>query len=427
MLNSLEAMIGLIDCNNFFVSCERVFNPSLHNRPVIVLSNNDGCAVAISNEAKVLGIKRGQPYFQIKKLIEQHNIAVLSSNLRLYGDMSSRVMATLSSIIPEIEIYSIDEAFADLSGFSQQSLIDIGNSLVKTVMRNIGIPVSIGIAPTKTLAKIAANFAKKYKGYHGVCLIDSDEKRQKALDLTPISDVWGIGRKLSKKFVDSNIYTALDFSKMLRTEVSMKFNAPEIAIWQELNGYNSTDVKTDEIEQKQMCISRSFATSINNIDELSSILSSFASTCARKLRQQNASAKSISVFIHTNAFDKSAKQCFKSTHIMLDSPTNDTVRLSEIVNRALLTIYSDLYSYKKAGIIINELIHADSIQSIEFENTSIEKRQQLMHVVDNINQEYYQELIHTSTFDKNINFARKDLISRNYSTNMQDVIIVNCK
>lgn len=420
-------MIGLIDCNNFFVSCERVFNPSLHNRPVIVLSNNDGCAVAISNEAKVLGIKRGQPYFQIKKIIEQHNIAVLSGNLRLYGDMSSRVMATLSSIIPEIEIYSIDEAFADLSGFSQQSLIDIGNTIVKTVMHNIGIPVSIGIAPTKTLAKIAANFAKNYEGYHGVCLINSEEKRQKALGLTPISDVWGIGQKLSKKFVDRNISTALDFSKMLRTEVSMKFNAPEIAIWQELNGIKSTDVNIDDIEQKHMCISRSFATSINNIDELSSILSSFASTCARKLRQQNTLAKSISVFIHTNAFDKSIKQCFKSTHITLNSPTNDTLLLSEIVNRALLTIYSDIYSYKKAGIIVNELIHADSIQSIEFEKTSTEKRQQLMHVLDNINNEYSQELIHTSTFDKNINFARKDLISRNYSTNMQDIIIVNCK
>ena len=164
-------MIGLIDCNNFFVSCERVFKPSLHNRPVIVLSNNDGCAVAISNEAKALGIKRGQPYFQIKKLIERHNIAVLSGNLRLYGDMSSRVMATLASLVPDIEIYSIDEAFADLSGFDQEMLSEIGANIVNTIMRDTGIPVSLGIAPTKTLAKVAARFAKKHKGYHGVCII----------------------------------------------------------------------------------------------------------------------------------------------------------------------------------------------------------------------------------------------------------------
>ena len=243
-------MIGLIDCNNFFVSCERVFNPSLHNRPVIVLSNNDGCAVAISNEAKALGIKRGQPYFQIRKLIEQHNIAVLSGNLRLYGDMSSRVMATLASLVPDIEIYSIDEAFADLSGFNQEKLSEIGANIVETIRHNTGIPVSLGIASTKTLAKVAARFAKKHKGYHGVCVIDSEDKRLKALDLTAINDVWGIGRKLSKKFVDANIVSALQFASMSKNEVAKFVNVSGLATWQELNGIQSSTIEIDEPDSK---------------------------------------------------------------------------------------------------------------------------------------------------------------------------------
>lgn len=420
-------MIGLIDCNNFFVSCERVFNPSLHNRPVIVLSNNDGCAVAISNEAKALGIKRGQPYFQIRKLIEQHNIAVLSGNLRLYGDMSSRVMATLASLVPDIEIYSIDEAFADLSGFNQEKLSEIGTNIVETIRHNTGIPVSLGIGSTKTLAKVAARFAKKHKGYHGVCVIDSEDKRLKALDLTAIDDVWGIGRKLSKKFVDANIVSALQFASMSKNEVAMFVNVSGLATWQELNGIQSSTIEIDEPDRKQLCVSRSFATSISKIEDLLSILSSFASTCTRKLREQNACAKSVSIFIHTNAFDQSAKQCYNSTHITLDSPTNDTLLFSEIVERSLLTIFSEGYSYKKAGIIVTEIVSADSTPSLELNCTDINKRNQLMQVIDSINQGYSHDVVHTSTFHNQLHISRKESISPCYTTKLQDAIIVNCK
>ena len=420
-------MIGLIDCNNFFVSCERVFKPSLHNRPVIVLSNNDGCAVAISNEAKALGIKRGQPYFQIKKLIERHNIAVLSGNLRLYGDMSSRVMATLASLVPDIEIYSIDEAFADLSGFDEEMLSEIGANIVNTIMRDTGIPVSLGIAPTKTLAKVAARFAKKHKGYHGVCIIDNEDKRLKALDLTAINDVWGIGRKLSKKFIDANIVSALQFASLSKSEAAKYVNVTGLATWQELNGIQSSTIEIDEPDRKQLCVSRSFATSISKVEELLSILSSFASTCARKLREQNSCAKSVSIFIHTNAFDQSTKQCYNSTHVTLDNPTNDSLLLSEIVERSLHSIFAEGYSFKKAGIIVTEIVSADSTPSLELDCTDIHKRNQLMQVIDTINQEYSHDVVHTSTFDNQLHISRKDSISPNYTTKLQDVIVINCK
>ena len=201
-------MIGLIDCNNFFVSCERIFRPELAGRPVVVMSNNDGCAVAMSNEAKALGIKRGVPIYQIRQLVRKHGVATISGNHRMYGNISSRVMATIGTIVPEIEIYSIDEAFLDMSLWEGEMLETKGRNIVARVRREVGVPTSLGIAPTKTLAKIAARFAKKYPGYKGVCIIDSDEKRRKALSMTSIEDVWGIGRRLGKRLRQYNITTA---------------------------------------------------------------------------------------------------------------------------------------------------------------------------------------------------------------------------
>ena len=290
-------MIGLIDCNNFFVSCERVFNPSLSNRPVIVLSNNDGCAVAISNEAKSLGIKRGVPFYQIKSIVEQNNIAVLSGNMRLYGDMSSRVMATLSSIIKDIEIYSIDEAFIDMQGLNYEQLQSIGRKIVKRVKKDTGIPTSLGIAPTKTLAKIASHFAKKYSGYNEVCVIDSDEKRIKALELTQINGVWGIGRKLSNQLQKYGIHNAIDFANMPYFNISRIVNINGQRTWRELNGESCIDIKTITPEKKQICTSRSFPKAITEIDSLINAVSSFATIVSRKLRAQKSYAISISVFI----------------------------------------------------------------------------------------------------------------------------------
>lgn len=422
-------MIGLIDCNNFFVSCERVFDPSLLDRPVIVLSNNDGCAVAISNEAKALGIKRGVPYYQIKSIVERNNIAILSGNLRLYGDMSSRVMATLSSIVPEIEIYSIDEAFLDMSGWELEQLPEIGRQIVERVRRDTGIPTSLGIAPTKTLAKIASHFAKKYPGYKGACVMDTNAKIEKALELTDLNDVWGIGRKLNKKLRECGIFTAGDFARLPFERVKRLVNITGERTWRELNGEPCIDMETITPEKKQICTSRSFSKALTDIDSLANAVSSFTSIASRKLREQRSFAVSISVFIHTNAYRTDLEQYFKSTHIKLDEPTNDTLTLTSTAINALKSIYRKGYAYKKAGVIITEVVDAGQVQPGLFVPPEERaKRRRLMRVIDSINYSTTAtDMVHTASFDPGMKLARKDLMSGHYTTRLSDIITINCK
>lgn len=421
-------MIGLIDCNNFFVSCERVFNPSLQNRPVIVLSNNDGCAVAISNEAKALGIKRGVPFYQIKSIVEQNNIAVLSGNMRLYGDMSSRVMATLSSIIKEIEMYSIDEAFLDMRGWNYEQLRSVGQKIVKRVKQNTGIPTSLGIAPTKTLAKIASHFAKKYSGYNGVCIIDTPEKQIKALELTPINGVWGIGRQLSKQFQKYGIYKAIDFANMSYDDIKRIVNINGQRTWRELKGEPCVDIETIPPDKKQICTSRSFSKAITEMDTLINAVSSFATIVSRKLREQKSYAVSISVFIHTNAFRTDQEQYFKSSHIRLEEPTDDTLTITTVAVNALKAIFREGYAYKKAGVIISEIIDAKNYQPGLFSSPEErEKRHRLMSILDTINHSSNAtDMVHTASFDPEIKLVKKELMSNHYTTRLSDIITINC-
>ncbi len=422
-------MIGLIDCNNFFVSCERVFNPSLIDRPVVVLSNNDGCAVAISNEAKALGIKRGVPYYKIKNIVEQHNIAILSGNIRLYGDMSSRVMSTISSIIPDIEIYSIDEAFINLSRISYSDLSDIGNQIVTRVLKDTGIPTSLGISTTKTLAKIASRFAKKHAGYKGVCIIDDPSKRIRALELTAINDVWGIGRKLSIKLEKYGITKAIDYSQLPLTKVSQLVNISGERTWRELNGEPCIDIETIAPDRKQICTTRSFSISLTDFTSLSNAISSFATIASRKLREQDGCAASLSVFIHTNAFRIDQEQYFKSHYIQLEEPTNDTLAITTAAINALKSIYKDGYSYKKAGIIISEIIDQNHVQHGLFASAEErEKRCRLMKTIDKINYSSTSiEMLHTASFDPSMKLSRKEFMSKHYTTRLSDIIVINCK
>lgn len=262
-------MFALVDCNNFFVSCERVFNPSLNNRPVVVLSNNDGCVIARSNESKALGIKMGVPFYQIKELVAKENVAVYSTNFTLYGDMSERVMCILSEMVPEIEIYSVDEAFLHLEGI--QHIPEFSRNVVRKVTKSTGIPVSIGVAPTKTLAKIANHFAKKYKAYRGVCIMDSNEKRIKALQLTQIDDVWGIGRRLCKKLEYHGIKTAYDFTQKSRSWVRSKMTVVGERTWLELQGIPCVENENGQADKQQICTSRSFGEAITDYESLMSI------------------------------------------------------------------------------------------------------------------------------------------------------------
>ncbi len=421
-------MVGLIDCNNFFVSCERVFNPSLLKRPVIVLSNNDGCAVAISNEAKALGIKRGVPFYQIKSIITHNNIVVLSGNMQLYGDMSSRVMATISSIISDIEIYSIDEAFLNMQGWRHDQLQLIGQEIVSRVRRDTGIPTSLGIAPTKTLAKIASHFAKRYSGYNGVCVINSEEKRVKALKLISINDVWGIGRQLSKRLQKYGINKAIDFACMPLEDVKRIVNISGQRTWRELNGQSRIDIETIAPDRKQICTSRSFSKSISDFESLANAVSSFASIVSRKLREQNSYAVSLSVFIHTNAFRTDLNQYFKSAHNHFDEPTNDTLTITTMSINALKSIYKEGYAYKKAGVLITEIVNQGNYQpGLFIPPEERERRQRLMNIVDTINHSNNAtDIVHTASFDPRMKMVRKELMSNHYTTRLSDIITINC-
>lgn len=330
-----KTMIALVDCNNFYASCERAFNPNWNNRPVVVLSNNDGCVIARSNEAKALGIKMGVPAYQIKNEIERYGIGVFSSNYTLYGDMSNRVMTMLSSYSPNIEVYSIDECFLDFSGFERYDLKEYGEEIVRTVSKGTGIPVSMGIAPTKTLAKVANKFAKKYKGYKGVCIIDTEEKRIEALKRTEIGDVWGIGHRYTKRLALYGVSTAYDFAQMPKAWVRQQMTVVGERTWKELNGEPCIDLELVTPDKKQICTSRAFGEAISEIEGLEEAVSSYASICAGKLRKQRSCAQVLMVFIHTNNFREDLPQYFQNCVVKLPVPTNNT---PEIVHYALIAL-----------------------------------------------------------------------------------------
>lgn len=416
-------MFGLIDCNNFFVSCERVFRPDLLTRPVIVLSNNDGFAIARSNEAKALGIKMAQPAFQIKELIEQHQVAVFSSNYTLYGDMSARVMSIISEIAPEIEVYSIDEAFINFDGI--QNIHDLGSEIVRKVIKGTGIPVSLGVAPTKTLAKLANMFAKKYPAYQRLCLIDNEEKRIKALKLTSINDVWGIGRRLAKKLNAHGVVTAYDFTMLSQSWVRKEMTVVGERTWKELRGISCIDMETVPPARKQICTSRSFGKLISDYNNLSEAISTHAASCAEKLRKQKAFASSLMVFIHTNEFREDLPQYWKNTYVKLPVPTSDTLEIIHYALKALKQIYMEGYQYKKVGVIITE-ISSDSQLGL-FDTIDHDKRSKLMQSFDKINDKYPHSVKLAIQGNGRDWKLRQEQLSPRYTTDLDGIITINCE
>lgn len=416
-------MFGLVDCNNFYASCERVFNPSLNGKPIVVLSNNDGCVIARSNEAKVLGIKMGVPAYQIKGLVKQHDVAVFSSNYVLYGDMSGRVMSMLAELAPEIEVYSIDEAFLNLEGI--QNLQILGSEIVRQVTRGTGIPVSVGIAPTKTLAKVANKFAKKYPAYNRLCIIDTEDKRTKALQLTGIGDVWGIGRKQAAKLEKQGVRTAYDFTQLPGSWVRKNMTVTGERIWKELRGISCIDMEIAPPAKKQICTSRSFGKMVEDIDTMSEAIATHASTCAKKLRQQKSYAMSLMVFIHTNNFREDLPQYWKNTIVQLPIPTSDTLEIVEYALSGLKTIFMEGYQYKKAGVIITEI--TTNAQLGLFDSIDRDKRERLMQVVDKINgkfQHHVKLAVQGSGRDWKL---KQEQLSQRYTTDINEVIIIKCK
>jgi DNA polymerase V len=416
-------MFGLVDCNNFYASCERVFNPSLNGKSIVVLSNNDGCVIARSNEAKALGIKMGVPAYKIKGLVKQHDVAVFSSNYVLYGDMSGRVMSMLAELAPEIEVYSIDEAFLNLEGI--QNLQILGSEIVRQVTRGTGIPVSVGIAPTKTLAKVANKFAKKYPAYNRLCIIDTEDKRTKALQLTGIGDVWGIGRKQAAKLEKQGVRTAYDFTQLPGSWVRKNMTVTGERTWKELRGISCIDMEIAPPAKKQICTSRSFGKMVEDIDTMSEAIATHASTCAKKLRQQKSYAMSLMVFIHTNNFREDLPQYWKNTIVQLPIPTSDTLEIVEYALSGLKTIFMEGYQYKKAGVIITEI--TTNAQLGLFDSIDRDKRERLMQVVDKINgkfQHHVKLAVQGSGRDWKL---KQEQLSQRYTTDINEVIIIKCK
>jgi DNA polymerase V len=371
-------MYALVDCNNFFVSCERAFQPELEGKPVVVLSNNDGCVVARSNESKAMGIKMGTPFFQVRNLSDSGKLIVKSSNYVLYGDLSRRVMSILRETAPRLEVYSIDEAFMDLEGVQPEQYRPMCLALVRKIRLWTGIPVSIGIAPTKTLAKVANHFAKRYPGYRGVCTIDNDEKREKALSLSPVGDIWGIGRRVAPKLEAMGIRTALDFARMPREWVKGKLGVMGERTWMELCGQEA--VEREEWEaRKTICTSRSFADPIPDLDELSLRVSDFAAICARKLRKEHTAAGRVTVFMYTNRFREDLPQYFPAISVPLDVPANNNQEIVGAALRGLKAIFKEGYGYKKAGVIVDDIIPESQIQGSLFDdNTEMRERENVI-------------------------------------------------
>ena len=417
-------MYALVDCNNFFVSCERVFQPQLEGRAVVVLSNNDGCVVARSNESKAMGIKMGTPFFKVKHFVESGALEVRSSNYALYGDLSARVMSILAETVPHIEIYSIDEAFLHLDGISLEAVPGLCRDLVARIRRWVGIPVSIGVAPTKTLAKIASHFAKNYPGYKGVCMMDSDAKRLKALELTPIEDVWGVGRRLAPRMHASGIRTALDYVTRPESWVRSNFNIPGVRTWEELQGRACVEEDREE-RRKSICTSRSFADMISDEDELCLRVSDFAASCAHKLREEGSAACEVTTFLYTNRFREDMRQYFPSATVRLAVAANSTHEIVGAALRAFRTIYRPEYMYKKAGVIVNAIVPADAVQSSLFDNDEElrDRQERLSKVMDAVNAGGNSLLRLAS--QRSGHYAdgiRSEYRSRLYSTSLDDII-----
>lgn len=419
---------ALVDCNNFFVSCERAFQPELEGKPVVVLSNNDGCVVARSNESKAMGIKMGTPFFKIRDKVESGNLIVRSSNYSLYGDLSSRVMSILAAAVPKIEIYSIDEAYLCVDGIDKKKLEVLCPELVRRIRKWVGIPVSIGIASTKTLAKVANHFAKKYPGYKGVCRIATEEQRVKALKLTPIGDVWGIGRRVAPRLLAMGLTTAFDYVSMPKDWVYKNLGLGGLRVWNELNSKESVEEERDEARQS-ICTSRSFAETITDIQELSARVSDFAAKCAEKLRQDGTAAYCINTFLYTNRFREDKPQDFPDATIRLDMPASSTQEVVSAALKALKLIWKPGFEYKKAGVVVFDIVNRDERQLTLFETDSAKKEKQdvLSQVMDNVNVSSGQNVLRVAT-QRPGHYAdgiRREHASRLFSTDWDSMIEIH--
>ncbi len=410
-------MFGLVDANNFFASCERVFRPDLNNKPVVVLSNNDGCIIARSQEAKDLGIKMGEPYFKVKKFLEKHGVTVFSANYTLYGDMSRRIFQTLSEFVPDVEIYSIDEAFLDLKNLDYLNLNEFVAGLRQKILKWTGIPVSIGVGKTKTLAKLAAETVKARKINSGVLVLDDPQEIREILRQTPVEELWGIGRRWAKLLYSNFIYSGWDFVNLSDHFIRKKMNVNALKIKYELLGQPAFEMHDLPEAKKSVRRSRSFGELIDNYDDLEEAIANFADSCAVKLRKLGEVANNLMVYIRTDPYRKDLPQYKNSLIVNFKSATNSSRIFIHTAIDALKKIYKHGYKYKKAGVIALGIEPAQAVQMGLFDQYNQGQEQNLMKALDQIRRKYGKSSIKFGSQYGNGNWLpRRHFVSRAYTT-----------
>ena len=414
-------MIALVDCNNFYASCERVFNPKIENKPVIVLSNNDGCVIARSNEAKVLGIKMGEPAFKLKNLIEKYNINVFSTNFALYGDLSKRVMNIMSTEVEKMEIYSIDEAFLDFSDYASKKR---GLAIREKVKKWTGIPVSVGIAPTKVLAKVAGHIAKKHTK-SGVFIFDDEDLIRRALNFFKVEDLWGIGSNTAKKLKSVGIHTALQFRQCDSSWVKRNLSVNGVRLQKELFGEVCYPIETKIKRRKSICTARSFGSEINKLSKLKEVIGSHANTCATKLRKEKSCCTTVGVFLSTNPFKPQAKQYNPYIVTQLHVPTNDSMEIVKVAIKALESIYRGDCIYKKAGVVVSGTAPQEQTQLSLFDSLDRGKRENINIAVDKVNSLMGKNKVHLAVQGNGRKWKiKQERLSPCYTTRFADILEV---
>lgn len=417
-------MFGLADCNNFYVSCERVFNPSLNGIPVIVLSNNDGCIISRSNEAKALGIKMGEPVFKIKEIVKRENVRVFSSNFALYGDMSHRVMERLRELFPSIEVYSIDEAFINLTGINERDVKKIVESATLSVRKDIGIPISLGVSHTKTLSKISAKLCKKYPRLNNWCVMLARNDIDKVLKSFPVEDIWGIGRQYSKMLYGNNIKTAFEFTQCSAEWVKMKMSIVGVKTLNELKGIPTFEFEDNLLEKKQICTSRSFSNDVYEHEQVVMAVAKFAASCAEKLRKQRGVAGRVTVFALTNPFKNSVPQDYRSVVAHFETPADSTFDIVQLSCKAVRSILKKGYGYKKAGVILSEISRKDETPGNIFCERDVAAHSRLMKTLDEMNCRYGRDTLYPASQGVEKIKYNMNLLSPRYTTDWNDIIKV---
>jgi DNA polymerase V len=419
-------MYALVDCNNFYASCERVFNPNLQGKPVAILSNNDGCVISMSDEAKAIELPFGAPIFKWEGFCKLNNIHVLSSNYPLYGDMSSRVMEILKQYTPDIEIYSIDEAFLQFKGFENYDFNDYGIQIRHRILKWTGIPTCVGVAPTKALTKVANKIARKFpKETNGVYVIDSEESRIKALKWMKIEDVWGIGRGLKKRLKAKGCKTAFDFTQLPDDWVRKTFSITEWKLKKDLEG--NAKILLDEPKNKRaIATTRSFDYTYDDINYIKERVSTFATSCAEKLRKQKSSCHVIIVTLSSDRHKKGLEQHRVSKHVSLPYPTDSSLIISDKAVKAVMTIFKEGIKYKRAGVIVAGIVPRDNYQLDIFEHEN-PKHRPLMSAIDKLNRKYSADKIKLGNQDlKRTWKMRQERLSPRYTTDINDIITIKC-